>query len=159
VGGDTEFANMIAAFESLSENDKTELAVLKTVHSYAYSRSANPGELEEMSTEELAQVPDVVHPLVRQHADGRASIYLGGHVSHLDGHDVTVSRTQVRDWEEQFTALDNVYRHEWRQGDVLIWDNRSTLHRLTGYEIDKYARVMRRCTVAGYELVVGLSLS
>jgi alpha-ketoglutarate-dependent taurine dioxygenase len=158
-GGDTEFANMIAAFEGLSENDKAKLATLKAVHSYAYSRSTNPGELEKMSEEELTQVPNVVHPVVRQQTDGRASIYLGGHVSHLDGHDVVASRAQVRDWEEQFTALENIYRHQWRQGDVLIWDNRSTLHRLTGYEIDKYARVMRRCTVAGYEHVVGSSSS
>ena len=51
--------------------------------------------------------------------------------------------------EQQLTNVGNVYRHQWQQGDLLIWDNRSTLHRLTGYEMDRYARVMRRCTVAG----------
>ena len=155
-GGDTEFANMIAAYDSLTETEQAKLADVNVVHSYAYSRSANPGELEEMSAEELARVPDVVHPLVRQHADGRASIYLGGHASHIDGQDVEVSRARVRAWEEQFTQVDNVYRHQWQRGDLLIWDNRTTLHRLTGYEIDRYPRVMRRCTVASTERVVPL---
>ena len=155
-GGDTEFANMAAAFDSLSAAEQVEFARLDVVHSYAFSRSANPGKLDDMSAEELALVPDVVHPLVREHADGRASIYLGGHASHIDGLDVEQSRAQIRAWEERLTAVGNVYRHQWQQGDLLIWDNRSTLHRLTGYQIDRHARVMRRCTVAGTERVVPL---
>ena len=63
------------------------------------------------------------------------------------------SRAEVRALEYRLTNIGNVYRHHRREGDVLIWDNRSTLHRLTGYEIDKYARVMRRCTVRGTETV------
>ena len=152
-GGDTEFANMIAAFDSLSGEEKGRLRQQKAVHSYAYSRSANPGELEEMSAEELAKVPDTHHPIIRRHDGDKAVVYLGGHVSHIEGKDVTESRAEVRALEDRLTNVGNVYRHQWREGDVLIWDNRSTLHRLTGYEIDKYARVMRRCTVRGTETV------
>ena len=152
--GDTEFANMIAAHDSLDENERRELEQLRVVHSYAYSRSANPGKLEPMSAEELARVPDVAHPLIRQHDDGRRSVFLGGHASHIDGEPVAASRARIRALENRLTAIGNVYRHHWRQGDILIWDNRTTLHRLTDYAIDRYPRVMRRCTVAGCDPVV-----
>jgi len=156
VGGDTEFANMIAAYNSLSPEEKAEYRMKQAVHSYAYSRSTNPGKVEEMSAEQLAQVPDKTHPVVRRHDGDKGVMYLGGHVSHFAGEDIEESRTRVRELEERLTAINNVYRHQWRQGDILIWDNRSTLHRLTGYEIDKYARVMRRCTVSGSEPVLPL---
>lgn len=156
-GGDTEFANMVAAYDSLAPAERRELEGLRAVHSYAYSRAANPGELEAMSEAERALVPDRVHPVVRAHGDGRRSIYLGGHVSHLDGQPVEESRARVRALEERLTGIGNVYRHRWQPRDLLIWDNRTTLHRLTGYEIDRHARVMRRCTVAGQEPVHAVS--
>lgn len=148
-GGDTEFANMIAAFESLDPTELEALSRRAAVHSYAYSRSANPGRLPPLSAEELAKVPDTVHPVLRRLPDGRHSVFLGGHVSHLEGEDVASSRHQVRELETRLTTIGNVYRHRWQRKDLLLWDNRSTLHRLTGYQIDKYRRVMRRCTVAG----------
>ncbi len=151
VAGDTEFANMIAAYRALPEAERADLSRKTAVHSYAYSRSANPGKLKPLSEEELAKVPDVRHPVVRELPDGRRSIYLGGHVSHLEGCEVEASRREVRALEDRLTRLGNVYRHQWRVGDLVLWDNRTTLHRLTGYEIDKHARVMRRCTVAGKE--------
>lgn len=152
--GDTEFANMIAAHDALSDSERKELSGKRAVHSYAYSRSANPGELKPLSAEELAKVPDTSHPVIRQHPDGRRSVYLGGHVSHLEGEPIDSSRQHIRDIEDRLTAIGNVYRHKWRKGDLLLWDNRTTLHRLTGYEIDRYARIMRRCTVSGTEKVV-----
>lgn len=153
-GGDTEFANMIAAHDALTDAERAELRALKAVHSYAYSRAANPGELKPLSPTELAAVPDMTHPVIRELPDGRRSVYLGGHVSHLDGQDIEQSRARVRALEDRLTTVGNVYRHAWRQGDLLLWDNRTTLHRLTGYEIDRYRRVMRRCTVVGQEAVV-----
>lgn len=156
-GGDTEFANMVAAHDALSEAERTELAGRRAVHSYAYSRAANPGKLKPLSPEELAKVPDTAHPVIRRHPDGRQSVYLGGHVSHLDGDPVDASRQRVRELENRLTDVGNVYRHQWRKGDLLLWDNRTTLHRLTGYEIDRYARVMRRCTVTGTERVLASS--
>jgi alpha-ketoglutarate-dependent taurine dioxygenase len=152
-GGDTEFADMIAAHDALDAAERAELERLSAVHSYAYSRSTNPGKLKPLTPEELAKVPDTTHPVIRRLPDGRRSVYLGGHVSHLADSDVEASRARVRDLEARLTAVGNVYRHAWRKGDLLLWDNRSTLHRLTGYEIDKYRRVMRRCTVAGTDPV------
>lgn len=153
-GGDTEFANMIAAHDALSEAERRDMAHKNAVHSYAYSRAANPGKLKPLSAEELAKVPDTCHPVIRQHPDGRRSVYLGGHVSHLENEAVEASRRHVREMEGRLTNLGNVYRHKWQQGDLLLWDNRTTLHRLTGYEIDRYARIMRRCTVSGKEKVL-----
>ena len=155
--GDTLFANMIAAYDSLDAAERRELERRRVVHSYAYSRSANPGKLAPMSAEELALVPDVAHPMIRQHADGRRSVFLGGHASHIEGEPVDASRENIRALEDRLTAVENVYRHQWQEGDLLIWDNRSTLHRLTDYEIDGYPRVMRRCTVAGRDPVVPVS--
>ncbi|MDG2286647.1 MAG: TauD/TfdA family dioxygenase [Alphaproteobacteria bacterium] len=152
--GDTEFANMIAAHDSLSASERAELETLRAVHSYAYSRSTNPGKLEPIKAEELARVPDVTHPLIRVFPDGRRSIYLGTHASHIQGQPVEEGRARLRALEDKLTNVGNVYRHKWREGDLLIWDNRSTMHRLTGYQIEKYARVMRRCTVTGTEKVV-----
>jgi len=156
-GGDTEFADMVAALDSLDPSERKALSRRSAVHSYAYSRSANPGKLPPLSADELAKVPDTVHPVVRQLPAGRQSVFLGGHVSHFDGEDVATSRQAVRDLERRLTGVGNVYRHRWRKNDLLLWDNRSTLHRLTGYEIDKYRRVMRRCTVAGTGGVLSVS--
>ena len=153
VDGDTEFANMIAAHDALSPDDKAELERHRAVHSYAYSRSTNPGRLDPVDPEELAKVPDVTHPILRALPDGRRSVYLGTHASHIDGLPVEEGRARIRALEERLTAVDNIYRHAWRAGDVLIWDNRSTMHRLTGYAVDKHKRVMRRCTVVGTEKV------
>jgi len=153
-GGETEFANMIQAYERLEAAEQAELTRLRAVHSYAFSRANNPGKLAPMTEAERRQVPDVTHPVVRQLSDGRRSIYLGGHVSHLDGQDVEESRAEVRALEERLTQVDNVYRHKWQVGDLLVWDNRSTLHRLIPYAIDRYPRAMWRLTVTGTETVV-----
>lgn len=153
VDGDTEFANMIAAHDALSPDDRAELERHRAVHSYAYSRSTNPGRLDPVDPEELAKVPDVTHPILRALPDGRRSVYLGTHASHIDGLPVEEGRARIRALEERLTAVDNIYRHAWRAGDVLIWDNRSTMHRLTGYAVDKHERVMRRCTVVGTDKV------
>ncbi len=154
-GGETEFANMVAAYESLEAAERRELEALRAVHSYAFSRAQNPGRLAPMSREALERLPEVEHPVVRRHPDGCRSIYLGGHVSHLAGQAVEESRRRVRAMEERFTALGNVYRHRWQKGDLLIWDNRTTLHRLIPYEIGRHRRSLWRCTVVCEEPVVG----
>ncbi len=154
-GGETEFANMVMAYDKLEEAEKSDLRSLAAVHSYAFSRANNPGRLKPQDEAESKRLPEVTHPVVRRHGDGRRSVYLGGHVSHLADHDIESSRKTVRALEARLTQLDNVYRHSWRVGDLLIWDNRTTLHRLIPYEIDRYPRSMWRCTVAGSEPVVG----
>ena len=153
-GGETWFADMVAGYESLPEAMKARLEPLSVVHSYEYSRANNPGTMEPMSEEEKAKFPPVVHPLVRTHADGRRSLYLGGHASHIEGMSEESGRELLAEVESLATHQDFVYRHRWEANDLVVWDNRSTLHKLRPYDIAKHRRVMRRLTVAGTEPVL-----
>ena len=158
-GGETEFADMYGAWASLDEDEQTALAQVRLVHDYCYSRANNPGEMEPMSDAERAKYPAVIHPLVRTHGDGRRSLYLGGHVSHIAGTEqhgtgaIDASRDTIATLTERVTQPEFVYRHHWQAGDLVVWDNRSTLHRLRPYDIAAERRVMQRITVAGTEPV------
>ncbi len=152
-GGETEFADMVAGWTQLGADRRAELEALRVVHSYEFSRANNPGQLEPMSPEERAKYPPVVHPLVRTNADGSRSVYAGGHASHIDGRPVDEGRALVRAVEEEVTGPEVVYTHRWRPHDLVVWDNRTTLHRLRPYAIGTDRRVMRRITVAGTEPV------
>lgn len=154
-GGETEFADMYRANDELPDDLRARVAGRRLIHSYAYSRANNPGELDPMSDEELAQYPPVSHPLVRVHADGRRSLYLGGHVAGVDGLDDPEGRELIDAVLAHATQDRFVYRHRWQANDLVVWDNRSTLHRLRPYEIGRDRRVMRRITVAGAEAPQG----
>jgi alpha-ketoglutarate-dependent 2,4-dichlorophenoxyacetate dioxygenase len=152
-GGNTLFADMRAAYEAIPEDLKLIVDSLKVVHSYAYSRANNPGKLEEMSQAELAKYPPTTHPLIRTHADGSRSFYMGGHASHIEGMPVDEGRNLLSELLEISTQKQFVYSHQWSPGDLVIWDNRSTLHRLEPYDIAGHRRIMRRITVKGTEIV------
>ncbi len=152
-GGETCFADMVAAYEGLPPARRHQLDDLQVVHSYEYSRANNPGRMEPMSEEERAKYPPVVHPLVRTHRDGRRSLYLGGHASHIEGMAVEEGRALLAEVEAAATDDRYVYEHHWQADDLVVWDNRSTLHRLRPYDIATQRRVMRRVTVAGTEPV------
>lgn len=148
-GGQTQFADMYAAYDGLPEPVKERFSALRLIHDYVYSRDNNPGEMDQMSEAEKAKYPPVSHPLVRTHADGRKSLYMGGHVSHIEGLDVETGREMVAQILDQATQQRFVYEHTWDAGDLVIWDNRSTLHRLRPYDIAAHRRVMQRITVKG----------
>ncbi len=147
-GSTTEFADMVAAFEGLPPEQQAELSSLRLVHSYEYSRANNPGKLTPMDDAERAKFPPVSHPWVRHHADNRRSLYMGGHASHIEGRDIDAGRAAIAELTEQVTTDDVIYAHHWRQHDLVVWDNRTTLHRLRRYDIANQRRVMRRITVA-----------
>lgn len=151
--GETEFANMVAAYEALPESRRRDLDELKVVHSYEYSRANNPGRMDPMSEDERAKYPPVEHPLVRTHRDGRRSLYMGGHASHIVGLDIDEGRALLADLVDHATTDEFVHVHRWQPSDLVIWDNRSTLHRLRPYDIANERRVMRRITVAGSDPV------
>lgn len=152
-GGQTQFADMYAAHDALAPALKERFAALRLVHDYVYSRDNNPGEMDKMSEAEKAKYPAVSHPLVRTHGDGRRSLYMGGHVSHIEGLDIEAGREMVASILDQATQPRFVYEHTWDDGDLVIWDNRSTLHRLRPYDIASTRRVMQRITVSGTEPV------
>ncbi|MEM7341702.1 MAG: TauD/TfdA family dioxygenase [Actinomycetota bacterium] len=153
-GGETQFADMVAGLDELTRiapELSAEVAGAGVVHSYEYSRANNPGRLEPMTDAERRKYPPVVHPLIRSHAQGRRSLYLGGHASHLEGRDEDVGRALLAEIEGIATAPDVIYTHRWQPSDLVIWDNRTVLHRLRPYDIANHRRSMLRITVAGTE--------
>ena len=153
-GGETQFANMYAALEQLPPDLRSAVEGKRLIHSYVFSRANNPGRMDPMSLEDQAQYPPVSHPWVRTHADGRQSLYMGGHASHVEGMDLKEGRELIEQVLDAATKPDFIYEHQWMDNDLVIWDNRSTLHRLRPYDIASRRRVMRRITVAGNEAVI-----
>ena len=145
-GGHTEFANACHAWERLPVDRKADLEGLRVVHSYQHS---SPDSWATMSDAERAAVPPVEHPLVRPLADGRHALYLGSHASHVVGLPVDEGRALLQELLEHVTAPTGLYRHRWRVGDLLVWDNRVTQHRRTPYRSRSDRRVLRRTTVCG----------
>ena len=147
-GGDTLFANMLLAYEALSDEEKQSLAGLRAVHSWEASRR-NTGN-KPATEEQKRERPPVSHPLVRTHAGGRKSLYLGMHIGHVEGVDYDEGRALLADLQERATADRFVYRHKWRNGDLVLWDNRVLLHRADrNYDMGGHPRVLHRTVVKG----------
>ena len=147
-GGDTVFANMYAAYDALPEPQKAELADVKVVHSWELSRE-NIGRV--MSEEEKRDAPTNAHPLVRTHPEtGRKALFMGTHASHLEGMPMEAGRARIEQLEDHATQERFVYRHNWRKGDVLMWDNRCLLHHAdSNFDTAKFPRVLHRTCLRG----------
>ena len=147
-GGDTCFADMTAAYDALADETKAELADIKVVHSWELSRE-NIGKA--LTPEEIADAPPMPHPLARAHPDtGRRALFVGMHASHFEGYSIEESRPRIIELEAHATEDRFVYRHNWRQGDVLMWDNRCLLHRAdSNFDAAHYPRVMHRTCLRG----------
>jgi alpha-ketoglutarate-dependent 2,4-dichlorophenoxyacetate dioxygenase len=144
VAADTEFADMRAAYDALPEETKNGLEGLRVHHSIAYSRQTLGFEFSEA---ELERLEGAVHPLVRTNPDnGRRSLYLASHASRIIDWPVPDGRLFLRDLMEHATQPQFRYRHSWRVGDLVIWDNRATMHRGIAYDDLKYKRELRRVT-------------
>ena len=147
-GGETEYADMRAAYDELDAELQARLDDKIGVHSYVWSQS-QVGGMAALSEEEWNAVPPVEHPVVRTHpATARKSLYLGRHASHIKGEDVERSRSLLKSLCEEACRPPRTYKHAWRPGDLVIWDNRCVLHRGHGYPGDE-ARHMVRTTLAG----------
>jgi alpha-ketoglutarate-dependent 2,4-dichlorophenoxyacetate dioxygenase len=146
-GGQTEFADMRAAYDALDAETKAEIADLICEHSLIYSREAlGFGDLTDA---ERATMRPVRQALTRTHpASGRKSLYLASHVGKIIGWPVPEARAFIRDLTEHATQRQFVHAHEWRPFDLVMWDNRCTMHRARRYDASQ-VRDMRRTTVAG----------
>jgi len=145
-GGETQFADMRAAYDALPQKMKERIDGLHAEHCIATSR-AKLG-FDSFSEEERRALPPVHHGLVRVHpATGRKSLYLASHASHIVEMPVPEGRMLIQDLMEHATQPQFVYTHRWQVGDLVIWDNRCTMHRARPYEADKHKRDMRRATV------------
>src|SRR5438876_2704525 len=147
VGGNTEFADMRAAYDSLDAPTKAQIEDLVCEHSLMYSRGSL-GMLD-YSEEERAMFRPVRQRLVRTHpVTGRKSLYLSSHAGGIVGLPMAEARILLRDLNEHATQPRFVYAHAWRPWDLVIWDNRQVLHRGRRYD-QRQPRDMRRTTIAG----------
>ena len=151
-GGDTEWADMRAAWDALDAATRQRLEGLAAVHSYAWSQGLVGGRcrgIGHLKPAELEALPPVEHPIVRTHpATGRKSLYIGRHASHIVGMEVEESRALLRQLVEDACRPPRLFRHCWQAGDLAVWDNRCVLHRGHPWPFEQ-RRVMRRSTVAG----------
>jgi alpha-ketoglutarate-dependent 2,4-dichlorophenoxyacetate dioxygenase len=146
-GGNTEFADMRAAYDALDEETKHDIADLVCEHSLMYSRGSL-GFLD-YTDEERELFKPVRQRLVRRHPQtGRKSLYLSSHAGAILGMPMPEARVLLRDLTEHATQPAFVYVHKWRLHDLVIWDNRQTMHRVRRYD-EAQPRDMRRTTVAG----------
>jgi alpha-ketoglutarate-dependent 2,4-dichlorophenoxyacetate dioxygenase len=143
-GADTEFADMRAAYEALSQPVKASIEDLVVEHSIWHSRAL--AGMTDVTEEEKATRPPARHRLVQRHA-GRKLLYLASHASHIVGWPLAEGRALIGELIEFATQPRFLYRHQWRIGDLLAWDNRQTMHRGTPFDDTRYPRDMRRTTV------------
>lgn len=151
-GGDTLFADLRAAYDELDDETKELIEGLITEHSIFNSR----GQLghTDYTDAERAALPSVRHPLVRVHSGSkRKTLYMGSHASHIIGWPQPEGRLLLRDLMEHATQQRFVHAHKWQVGDLVLWDNRCTLHRGTRYNDAKYRRDLRRVTTQDMDSV------
>ncbi|PWB88620.1 TauD/TfdA dioxygenase family protein [Methylosinus sporium] len=152
-GGQTEFSNCYAAWEELPVSVKSSIEGLRVVHSVeGAQRLVNPTPTEDELRRWRSHEPKT-HPLVWTHKSGRKSLALGCTASHIEGLTPDVGSALLAELTEWATSPRFVYRHEWSVGDLLIWDNAGTLHRVTPYDAES-GRLMTRTTIAGEEALV-----
>ena len=146
-GGNTEFADMRAAYDTLDDATREMIEDLVCEHSLIYSRGSMG--FTELTDDEKAMMKPVRQRLVRTHpVTGRKSLYLSSHAGKIIGWEVPEARDFLRDLNEHATQRELVYTHRWRQYDLVMWDNRQTMHRVRRFD-ESQPRDMRRTTVAG----------
>jgi alpha-ketoglutarate-dependent 2,4-dichlorophenoxyacetate dioxygenase len=151
-GGHTEFADMRAAYDALDADTKAEIEDLVCEHSLIFSRGSLG--FTELSADEQAMFRPVRQRLVRTHpVTGRKSLFLSAHGGTIVGWPVPEARAFLRDLIEHATQKQFVYSHKWRQWDLVMWDNRQTMHRVTRFD-ETQVRDMRRTTVTGDAMTV-----
>jgi len=151
-GGNTEFADMRAAYDALDAGTKADIEDLVCEHSLIYSRGTLG--FTELSDAEKQMFKPVRQRLVRVHpVTGRKSLYLSSHAGTIIGWPMPEARAFLRDLNEHAVQPRFTYAHKWKQHDLVMWDNRTTMHRVRRFDETKI-RDMRRTTVAGDRVTV-----
>ena len=140
----TQFADMRAAYRALQPDLQKSLLGLKVRHSIAYSRQTLGFEF---STEEAAGIPGAIHPLVLElPRSGERSLYLASHAASIEGWNLPEARLLLRELMEHATREVNVFSHAWQPADLVIWDNRVTMHRARPFADTSLRRELTRVT-------------
>lgn len=146
-GGETEFADLRAAYDALPAQNKRLLEGLVAEHSIFHSRSLHG--FAEFNQDVLREFPPVPQVMLRTHAgSGRKTLYIASHASHVIGWPTEKGRALIEELVDFATQPQFVYRHRWHVGDLVIWDDRCTMHRGRPYDDAKYRRVLHRTTVS-----------
>ena len=147
-GGATEFASLSAAYEALPEEKQATLEGLVAVHSLAYSREKiAPNLVTDEWKKEIPPTPQVIVRTIPE--TGKKALYVGSYTTHIVDWPLEEGKTLLKELYDWCTQPQFVYRHEWRAGDLLIYDNRLCLHRARPWEMNRYKRVLHRTTIAG----------
>ena len=156
VGGNTEFADMRNAYDSLEKKTKDKIDKMICEHSLIYSRQRLGFDMvKELSSKEIKNFTPVEQPLVRKNkVTNRKTIFLSSHIGKIKNWIRPDSMCFIDDLIEYATQLKFKYIHEWSKNDLIIWDNRQTMHRARAYDDLKETRDMRRTTVLGEEKLI-----
>lgn len=150
--GDTQYANMYRAYEALPTATKQRIVGLHGTYSRVKSWAINYPHRKPLTEEQKAALPDVTHPIVRTHPEtGRKALYIGSldELVEIVGVPIDEGKALARELFE-FSIRDRfVHTHRWRVGDVIVWDNRCSLHRALPFDEDKHRRLMHRTTIKG----------
>jgi taurine dioxygenase len=149
--GDTLFANAIAAYEALPERMKEGLAGLKAIHRYSARRRVADSPRPKLTQAQLDETPDIAHPIVRTHPyTGRKSLYVtAGECIGIEGMPEDEAVDLIAELDTHCVRPEFLYRHKWQVGDLLMWDNTSSMHlAICDYALPK-RRLMHRTTVIG----------
>ncbi|MDH3712476.1 MAG: TauD/TfdA family dioxygenase [Gammaproteobacteria bacterium] len=145
-GGATEFVSMRAAYARLPAEMQAEIDPLHAIHDYVFSRT----QRAPVDPNHAASLPPVEQKLVRvNRGNGLKNYYVGSHARSIVGWTGIESRKLLDDLLARTTRAQDIYPHQWRAGDTVIWDNRCLLHRGAGYDADRWRRRMRQTRVAG----------
>lgn len=151
-GGQTEFANNYAAFEDLPAQEQQYLETLQVVHTMQAAMFPAIPDATIAQVQAWFGYPERIHPLVWRHKSGRKSLVLSTSASHIVGMHPADSRALLDRLMAHATQEQYVYRHDWRMGDLLMWDNTGTMHRVRPYDAD-CGRELHRFTLNGEEPV------
>ncbi len=147
-GGETLFASLTAAYDALEDATKRRLSGLRCVHSWEQSMR-NSGS-RAATEEEREMSPPVTHPLIRTHpGNGRKSLYIGMHASHIAGTDEAAGRAELFQLLDFATQDRFVFAHKWRKGDLVVWDNPSLVHKSAPFDRQAERRHLHRTVVRG----------
>jgi taurine dioxygenase len=149
-GGDTLFASLYRAYDELPDAERKRLRGLRARHSYTWMYDKRPGA-EPLTPEQRARTPDVVHPMVRVHPEtGREGLYINREtVAGIEGMSGEESRALIEQLFDFALQPRFRYAHQWRAGDLVIWDNRGLLHTATPYDVERHQRLLYRMSVRG----------
>jgi taurine dioxygenase len=153
-GGDTLFADLERAYATLPDAMKRRIEGKRAAHTFAkhyHEVMAQGSKRKPLTPEQVAALKVTLHPIVRTHPDtGRKALFVNpGHTTCVEGMDETESRDLLDALYAHSVKPDNVYRHEWRVGDTVAWDNRRIMHQAEPYDMDRYTRHMHRTCIHG----------